>query len=83
MHNNKLVSNMNINNNIKTPEQQIDEAVAFFRAFLIPNAKNKQEADDISRRLDSIEHELKAIMALVNDKDLFKAALHKFLSQKR
>lgn len=45
--------------------------------------KNRQEADDISRRLDSIEHELKAIMALVNDKDLFKAAFHKFLSQKR
>ena len=34
MHNNKLVSNMNINNNIKTPEQQIDEAVAFLELFL-------------------------------------------------
>ena len=34
MHNNKLVSNMNINNNIKTPEQQIDEAVAFLEHFL-------------------------------------------------
>ena len=83
MHNNKSVSMMSINNNIKTPEQQIDEAVAFFKAVLIPKAKNQQEADDIIRRLDSIKHELKAIVALVNDKDLFNAALHKFLSQKR
>ena len=50
----------------KTPEQQIDEAVESLKTLLVPQARNKQEADEIKRRLDSLGHEAKAVSAIVN-----------------
>ena len=67
----------------KTPEQQIDEAIESLKALLLPQARNKQKADEIKRRLDSLGHEAKAISAIVNDRDIYKAAIHKILSQMR
>ena len=64
-----------------TPEQQIDETVKYLKVLLLPQAKNKQEADEIKRRLDSLGHEAKALSAIVNDKNIYKATIHKILSQ--
>ena len=65
----------------KTPEQQIDEAVESLKALLLPQARNQQEADEIRRRLGSLGHEAKAISAIFNDRNIYKAAIHKILSQ--
>ena len=67
----------------KTPEQLIDEAVESLKVLLVPQAKNQQEADEIRRRLDFLGHEAKAVSAIVNDRDIYKAAIHKILSQMR
>jgi hypothetical protein len=67
----------------KTPEQQIDEAVESLKALFLSQARNKQEADEIRRRLDSLGHEAKAVSAIINDRDIYKAAIHKILSQMR
>ena len=67
----------------RTPEQQIDEAVESLKVLLVPQARNKQEADEIRRRLDSLGHEAKAVSAIVNDRDIYKAAIHTILSQMR
>lgn len=74
---------MDINNIPKTPEQQIDEAVESLKILFLPQAKNQQEADEIKRRLDSLGHEAKAVSAIVNDHDIYKAAIHRILSQMR
>ena len=65
----------------KTPEQRIDEAVESLKALFLSQAKNQQKVDEISRRLDSLGHEAKAISAIVNDRNVYKAAAHKILSQ--
>ncbi len=70
-----------MNNIYEIPEQQIDEAVESLKVLFLPQARNQQESEDIKRRLDSIGHELKAISAITNDRDIYKAAIHKFLSQ--
>lgn len=67
----------------KVPEQQIDEAVESLKTLFLPQARNQQEADEIRRRLDSLGHEAKAISAIVNDRDIYKATIHKVLSQMR
>ena len=66
-----------MNNIQKTPEQLIDEAVESLKALLLPQARNLQEADEIKRRLDSLGQEAKAGSAIVNDRDIYKAAIHK------
>lgn len=65
----------------KTPEQQIDDAVKSLKALLLPQARNQQDADEIIRRLNSLGHEAKAVSAIVNDHNIYKAAIHKILSQ--
>ena len=65
----------------KTPEQRIDEAVESLKALFLSQAKNQQKVDEISRRLDSLGHEAKAISAIVNDRNVYKAAVHKIMSQ--
>ena len=65
----------------KTPVQQIDEAVESLKALFLSQARNQQEADEIRRRLDSLGHEAKAVSAIVNDRNVYKAAVHKILSQ--
>ena len=65
----------------KTLEQRIDEAVESLKALFLSQAKNPQKVDEISRRLDSLGHEAKAISAIVNDRNVYKAAVHKILSQ--
>ena len=70
-----------MNNIQKTPEQLIDEAVESLKALFLPQARNKQEADEIQHRLDSLGHEAKAVSAIVNDHDIYKAAIHRILSQ--
>ena len=72
-----------MNNIQKTPEQQIEEVVESLKALFLPQARNKQEADEIKRRLDFLGHEAKAVSAIVNDRDIYKAAIHKILSQMR
>lgn len=74
---------MNMTSIQKTPEQQIDESVENLKALFHPQARNKQVADEIKRRLDSLGHEAKAVSAIVNDRDIYKAAIHKILSQMR
>ena len=81
--NDNFNSEMDMSNTQKTPEQQIDEAVENLKALFLPQARNKQEADEIKRRLDSLGYEAKAVSAIVNDRDIYKAALHKILSQMR
>lgn len=70
-----------MNNIQKTPEQQIDKAVESLKALFLPQARNQEEADEISRRLDSVGHEAKAVSAIVNDQDIYKAAIHTILSK--
>lgn len=65
----------------KTLEQRIDEAVESLKALFLSQAKNQQKVDEISRRLDSLGNEAKAISAIVNDRNVYKAAVHKILSQ--
>lgn len=72
-----------MNNIQKTPEQQIDEVVESSKILLLPQARNQQEAEEIRRRLDSVGHELKAVSAIVNDGNIYKAVIHKILSQMR
>ena len=64
-------------------EYQIDAAVETLKILLLPKAKNQQEAEELKRSLDAIGHEVKAVSAIVNDGDIYKAALHKILSQVR
>ena len=61
----------------KTPEQQIDEAMESLKTLLVPQARNQQDADEIIRRLNSLGHEAKAVSAIVNDHNIYKAAIKK------
>ena len=79
--NDNFNSDMDMNSIQKTPEQRIDEAVESLKALFLSQAKNQQKVDEISRRLDSLGHEAKAISAIVNDRNVYKAAVHKILSQ--
>ena len=72
-----------MNNIQKTPEQMIDEAVESLKALFLPQARNKQEADEIKRRLDSLGHEAKAVSAIINDHNIYKSAISEILSQMR
>ena len=83
MWNDNFTNELDMNSMQKTPEQQIDETVESLKALFLPQARNKQEADEIKRRLDSLGHEAKAVSAIVNDRNVYKAAIHKILSQMR
>ena len=83
MWNDNFTNELDMNSIQKTPEQQIEEVVESLKALFLPQARNKQDADEIKRRLDSLGHEAKAVSAIVNDRDIYKAALHKILSQMR
>ena len=83
MWNDNFTNELDMNSMQKTPEQQIDETVESLKALFLPQARNKQEADEIKRRLDSLGHEAKAVSAIVNDRNIYKAAIHKILSQMR
>ena len=83
MWNDNFTNELDMNSMQKTPEQQIDEAVESLIALFLSQAKNQQDADEIRRRLDSLGHEAKAVSAIVNDRDIYKAAIHKILSQMR
>ena len=67
----------------KTPEQQIDKVVESLKALLLSQTRNQQEAEEIKRRLDSLGREVKAVSAIINDRNIYKAAMHKILSQIR
>lgn len=77
------ISEIDMNNTQKTPEQQIDEAVESLKTLFLSQARNQQKADEIRNRLDSLGHEAKAVSAIVNDRDICKASIHKILSQMR
>lgn len=49
----------------KTPEQQIDDAVAISKALFLPQAKSKQEADNIERNIESGGNHLKSLATIV------------------
>ena len=78
-----FTNELDMNSMQKTPEQQIDEAVENLKALFLPQARDKQEADEIKRRLDSLGHEAKAVSAILNDRNIYKAAMHKILSHMR
>ena len=65
MWNDNFTNELDMNSMQKTPEQQIDETVESLKALFLPQARNKQEADEIKRRLDSLGHEAKAVSAIV------------------
>ena len=79
-YNYNFMGKVDMNSIQKTPEQRIDEAVESLKALFLSQAKNQQKVDEISRRLDSLGHEAKAISAIVNDRNVYKAAVHKILS---
>ena len=83
MWNDNFTNELDMNSMQKTPEQQIDETVESLKALFLPQARNKQEADEIKRRLDYLGYEAIAVSAIVNDRDIYKAAIHKILSQMR
>ena len=72
---------MEINNTQKTPEQQIDEAVAISKALFLPKAKSQQEADNIERNIEAAGDHLKSLVAIVNDADLLKALFYEIMSK--
>lgn len=72
---------MDMNNTQKTPEQQIDEAVAISKALFLPKAKSQQEADNIERNIESAGNHLKSLVAIVNDADLLKALFYEMMSK--
>ena len=49
MWNDNFTNELDMNSIQKTPEQQIDEAVESLKALFLPQARNKQEADEIKR----------------------------------
>jgi hypothetical protein len=67
----------------KTLEQQIDETVAISKALFLPQAKSKQEADNIERNIESAGNHLKSLAAIVNDANLFKALFYEIMSKMR
>ena len=83
MWNDNFTNELDMNSIQKTSEQQIEEVVESLKALFLPQARNQQEADEMRRRLDSLGHEAKAVSAIVNDRDIYKAAIHKILSQMR
>lgn len=82
-HNEIFVTELDRNNIQKTPEQQIDEAVESLKALFLLQARNLQESEEIKRRLDSLGYDAKAVSAIINDRDIYKAVIHKVLSQMR
>ena len=70
-----------MNNQDVTPDQQIDAAVEMLKAQFVPQARNQQQAELIKLELDAIGHKMKAVSAIVNDKDFYKAVAHAFLSR--
>lgn len=62
-----------------TPEQQIENTVNILKVLFARNAKDDKEAEEIIDRLDSIGHNAKALLAIVKDQNLLKAAIYKIL----
>jgi len=65
----------------KTPEQQIDDAVAISKALFLPQAKSKQEADNIERNIESAGNHLKSLVAIVNDADILETLFYEIMSK--
>ena len=74
---------MDMSNTQKTPEQQIDEAVENLKVLFLPQARNKQEAENIERNIEAAGDHLKSLVAIVNDADLFKALVYEIMSKMR
>ena len=74
---------MTMNNIQKTPEQQIDEAVAISKTLFLPKARNSKEADKIERNIEAAGDHLKSLAAIVNDANLFKALFYEVMSKMR
>ena len=82
-YNNNFISEMDMNNMQKTPEQQIDDAVKVSKALFLPIARNSQEAENIERNIEAAGDHLKSLAAIVNDANLFKALLYEMMSKMR
>ena len=74
---------MDMSNTQKTPEQQIDEAVENLKVLFLPQARNKQEAENIERNIEAAGDHLKSLAAIVNDANLFKALFYEMMSKMR
>ena len=77
------ISEIDMNNTQKTPEQQIDEAVEISKALFLPNARNPHEAEKIKRNIESAGDHLKSLASIVNDANLFKALFYEMMSKMR
>lgn len=82
-YNNNFISEMDMNNMQKTPEQQIDDAVKVSKALFLPRARNSQEAENIERNIEAAGDHLKSLAAIVNDANLFKALFYEMMSKMR
>ena len=83
VRNDNFISDMDMNNIQKTPEQQIDEAVEISKALFLPNARNPHEAENIKRNIEAAGDHLKSLVTIVNDADLFKALVYEIMSKMR
>ena len=81
--NDSSISEIDMNNMQKTPEQQIDEAVEISKALFLPNARNPHEAEKIKRNIESAGDHLKSLASIVNDANLFKALFYEMMSKMR
>ena len=66
-----------------TPEQRIDDAVVKAKMLFLPQARNPQEAKDIARNIEAAGDNIKALTALVYDKNLLKSLAYELLSKMR
>ena len=69
-----------VDNMMENTEQQIDVIIETAKSSLICVAKSAEQVEVIKRRCDSLGHELKALSAIINNKDMLKAAIHRILA---
>ena len=65
---------------MKSIEQQIDDIIETIKLFLTCDAGSAGQVEEIKRQCDSLGNNLKALSAIVNDKDAFNATIHRILA---
>lgn len=61
-------------------EQQIDVIIGTIKASLTCSACSAEQVEEIMCRCDSLGHDLKALSAIINDRDMLKAAIYRVLA---
>lgn len=65
---------------MKNIEQQIDGIIETIKLSLTCGARSAEQVEEIKRQCDSLGHNLKALSAIVNDRDAFNATIHRALA---